>query len=196
MNWKILLGALMVFGGNSNPPVVHPMASQPNPYEGLKRMAYAVKYEQLHLPDAHGKEILYGVLMDWDYEGKATVTLVSFATGDASLYISTGTIVIGGGHLAEVAETSKAFIQAAETVLPQANSADTALRIEPGMLKFYLLTNKGKYSIKDKIDDVYNRTSMLTGLFGKANELIGAIRRITPAPGASQGSLARSPGYR
>jgi hypothetical protein len=187
MNWKILLGALMVFGSNGNPPVVNSPASQPKPYEGLKRMAYAVKYEQLHLPDAHGKRILYGVLMDWDYEGKATVTLVSFATGDASLYLSTGTIIIGGGHHAEVAEASKGFIQAAGALLPQANSADTALRIEPGMLKFYLLTNKGKYVIKDKIDNVYNRTSMLTGLFGKANELIGAIQRVTPASGASGG---------
>ena len=56
------------------------------------------------------------------------------------------------------------------------------------MLKFYLLTNKGKYVIKDKIDDVYNRTSILTGLFGKANELIAAIRKVTPASGASAGS--------
>src|ERR1700683_482132 len=120
MNWKIVLGALMVSGGiaflffsfkkKGNPQKADNAPSQPNPYEDLKRLAYSTTYEQLHLPEAGGKEILYGVLMDWDYEGKAIITLVSFRTGDASLYFSTGAVIIGGGQHAEVAETSKAFI--------------------------------------------------------------------------------------
>ena len=92
----------------------------------------------------------------------------------------TGTVIIGGGQHPEVAETSKAFVKQAESLLPEASSADTALRAEPGMLKFYLLTTKGKYTIRDKIDNVYNRTSTLSGLFAKANELIGAVRKVTP----------------
>jgi hypothetical protein len=57
MNWKIVLGVLMVSG------VIAP--SQTNPYEGLKRLAYSTTYKQLHLPETGGKEVLYGVLMDW-----------------------------------------------------------------------------------------------------------------------------------
>src|ERR1700722_7738994 len=158
MNWKIVLVALMVSG----------VPAQPNPYEGLKRLAYSMKYEQLYLPAAGGKEILYGVLMDWDYEGKALITLVSFRTGDASLYFSTGTGFIGGGQHPEVAEASKAFIDQAESLRPEASSTDTTLKAEPGMLKFYLLTTKSKYTIKDKIGNVYNRTSKLSNLFAKA----------------------------
>jgi hypothetical protein len=190
MNWKIILAALIVSGGiaflffsfkkKGNPQEAENAPSQPNPYEGLKRLAYSTTYEQLHLPEAGGKEVLYGVLMDWDYEGKAIITLVSFRTGDASLYFSTGAVIIGGGQHGEVAETSKVFINQAESLLSEANSADTALRAEPGMLKFYLLTTKGKYTIKDKIDNVYNRTSKLSGLFTKANELISAVRKVTP----------------
>lgn len=159
------------------------LTTQPNPYEGLKRLAYSTTYEQLHLPESHGKEILYGVLMDWDYEGKALITLVSFRTGDASLYFSTGTGIIGGGQHPEVAEASKAFIDQAESLRPEASSTDTTLKAEPGMLKFYLLTTKSKYTIKDKIDNVYNRTSKLSNLFAKANELISSIRRVTPGNG-------------
>jgi hypothetical protein len=176
MNWKMVLCALMVFGH----PQEGDKASQPNPYEGLKRLAYSMKFEQLHLPEAHEQEVLYGVLMDWDYEGKAIITLVSFRTGEASLYFSTGAIIIGGGEHAEVAEASKAFIHQAESLLPEASAADTALRAETGMLKFYLLTTKGKYTIRDKMDNVYNRTSKLSGLFAKANELISSIRKFAP----------------
>jgi hypothetical protein len=144
------------------------------------------KYAQLHLPETHGKEVLYGVLMDWDYEGKAIITLVSFRTGDASLYFSTGTAIIGDGQHPEVAEVSKALIRQAEPLLPDASSADTALRSDPGMIKFYLLTTRGKYTIRDKVENVYNQTSKLSGLFTKANDLISAIRKSTP------GSDARS----
>lgn len=112
--------------------------------------------------------------------GSAIITLVSFRTGDASLYFSTGAVIIGGGQHAKVAETSKAFVNQAESLLREASSTDTALMTEPGMLKFYLLTTKRKYTIRDKIDNVYNQTSKLSGLFANANELISAIRKVTP----------------
>jgi hypothetical protein len=147
-----------------------------NPYDGLKRLAYSTQYNQLNLPDAGDKEVLYGTLMDWDYEGKAIITLVSFKTGDVSVYFSTGAAMLGAGQHADVNEASKAFIQKAETLLPQADNKDTALTIEKGMLKFYLLTTKGKYTIKDKMENVSNHSSPLNGMFEEANKLITYIR--------------------
>ncbi len=147
-----------------------------NIYEDLKKLAYSVRYDQLNLPDAGNKEVLYGTLMDWDYEDKAIITLVSFKTGDVSLYFSTGTMMIGAGQHSNVKEASQKFIQKAESLLPKANNSDTALTSETGVLKFYLLTNKGKYTIKDKMENIYNHTSPFTNMFDEANQLITLIR--------------------
>jgi len=147
-----------------------------NPYDGLKELAYSTRYDQLNLPKADEKEVLYGVLMDWDYEGKAIITLVSFKTGDVSLYFSTGAMLLGAGQHAEANEASKVFIEKATSLLSQANPSDTALTCEKGVLKFYLMTNKGKYTIKDKMENVYNHTSPLSSMFEEANKLITYVR--------------------
>lgn len=172
---------LFSFKKKAGPQKADKAPSQRNEYEGLKRLAYSTTYEQLHLPDAAGKEVLYGVLMDWDYDGKAIITIVTYRTGDASLYFSTGGGIIGGVTHAEIVRASKALITQAESLLPDAGSADTALRAEPGMLKFYFMTTKGKYTIRDKVDNVYNGSSTLSSLFAKVNELINAMRKVTPA---------------
>lgn len=147
-----------------------------NIYEDLKRMAYNVRYDQLNLPDAGNKEVLYGTMMDWDYEGRAIITLLTFKTGDVSLYFSSGTMMIGAGQHDDVKKAGSIFLQKAEALLPNASNSDTALTSEKGVLKFYLLTNKGKYTIKDKMENVYNHSSPLADMFDEANKLITLIR--------------------
>ena len=50
-------------------------------------MAFKVKPEQLKLSLPIDKTVVYGVIMDWEISG-ATVTTVSYQTGDASMYVS------------------------------------------------------------------------------------------------------------
>ena len=147
-----------------------------NLYDELKRIAYSVQYKQLQLADPGDKEILYGVLMDWDFEGQAIITLVSFKSGEASLYFSSGAVIIGGGQYAEVREASKRFVEKSESLLPGASRADTALTTEKGILKFYLLTNKGKYAVQDKMTNVNTNNSRLNDMFNEGNKLISYIR--------------------
>jgi hypothetical protein len=149
--------------------------SKDNPYEVLKSLAHSTEYDQLHLEDPGAREILYGVMMDWDFEGKAIITLVAFKTGDASIYFSTGTGIIGAGQYPEVNKTSKEFVAKAESLISQAIK-DSAVTTEKGVIKFYLLTNKGKYTVKDKTANVTDQTSSLTALFNEANKLISFIR--------------------
>jgi hypothetical protein len=146
-----------------------------NPYAGLKSLAYATRYDQLNLEDPGDREILFGVMMDWDYEGIAIITLVAFKTGDASIYFSTGTGIIGAGLHPEVSKACKEFIDKAETFLPLAIK-DSLLTTEKGVLKFYFLTNKAKYTIEDSIDKVTDHSSPLNTLFIEANKLIACIR--------------------
>jgi hypothetical protein len=147
-----------------------------NPYEGLKRLAYSVTYSQLHLPDPGGKEVLYGVLMDWDFEGKGVITLVTFKSGEASIYFSTGSGNIGGGQHEDVKKAVKMFVEEAQSLLNRATNKDTALKSESSVVKFYLMTNKGKYTVKDKMANINNRTSLISPMFEKAINLIDQIR--------------------
>jgi len=149
-----------------------------NPYEDLKRLAYSTQYNQLNLPNANGREVLYGTLIDWDYEGKAIVTIVAFKTGDVSLYFSTGFVIIGAGQHENIKQAGQKFIKKAEMLLPSASNIDTALTAEKGTVKLYLLTNKGKYTIKDKMENIYNHTSKLSEMFEEANNIITLIRMI------------------
>ena len=114
------------------------------------------------------------------------ITLVSFKTGDVSLYFSTGAAIIGSGQHPEVNEVSKAFIDKAETLLTHANNVDSTLTLEKGLLKFYLLTNKGKYVVKDKMKNVTNHTSNLNTMFEEANKLIAYIRMAEEKNGTTE----------
>ena len=147
-----------------------------NPFLEMRELAYTTDYNQLQLPDPGNKEILYGVIMDWDYDGKAIITLVSFISGDASLYFSTGAAIIGAGQHPEVSQVAKAFIEKAQSLLPDANEPDTSLTIEKGFLKFYLMTNRRKYVIKEKLENVRNETSKLAVMLEEANKVIAYIR--------------------
>lgn len=66
-----------------------------NPYAGFRNQSLSVTPEQLELELDNDKMIVYGIVMDWDI-GKAVATVVTFQTGDASLYLSAGQIYIGG----------------------------------------------------------------------------------------------------
>jgi len=65
-----------------------------NPYLDLRTQAINVTPDQLQLQLDNDKDI-YGIVMDWNM-GDAIVTVVSFKTGDASVYLSTGQAFIGG----------------------------------------------------------------------------------------------------
>jgi hypothetical protein len=75
-------------------PKVH--QTKENAFEGLRNMAFTATPEQLGLSLPADKTVVYGVIMDWEMGG-ATATTVSYQTGDASLYLSSGGGVIGGG---------------------------------------------------------------------------------------------------
>ncbi len=51
-------------------------------------------YLQLQLQLENDNDI-YGLVMDWNM-GDAIVTVISFKTGDASVYLTTGQAFIGG----------------------------------------------------------------------------------------------------
>src|SRR5688500_15913068 len=98
--------------------------SKENAFEGLRNIAFTTTPEQLGLSLPAGKTIVYGVIMDWGM-GSATATTVSYQTGDASLYLSSGGGVIGGGQHPNVNSAAKQFVSLAQTFMDKKNKTET-----------------------------------------------------------------------
>jgi predicted Abi (CAAX) family protease len=146
-----------------------------NPYPGFRKGAFSITAEQLELTLPEDKTTVFGVMLDIGME-QATVTLVSYATGDASMYLSTGGGVIGGGVHKNVNAAAKAFVKRAQTNLVVADKTEDYPLPELNQVFFYLLTNKGVYVGKDVMENILKRFSAWTGIFEEANKVLNELR--------------------
>ena len=138
---------------NTTKPKVH--QTKENAFEGLRNMAFTVTPDQLGLKLATDKTVVYGVVMDWEMGG-ATATTVSYQTGDASLYLSSGGGVIGGGQHENVNSAAKRFVTLAQTFIDKTTKTETTPLPSTDEVKFYLLTNKGIFVGQEKMKNFEN----------------------------------------
>ncbi len=148
-----------------------------NPYSGLRNQAIKVTPDQLQLQLDNDNDI-YGLVMDWNM-GDAIVTVVSFKTGDASVYLSTGQAFIGGYANETVINAAKQFVIDGEKYLPKAIKTDDTEPTNEEKVNFYFLTKSGKYYIEDDFAKIENETSDLFGLFEAGNQVITEYRIIS-----------------
>ena len=148
-----------------------------NPYPGLRIQAINVTPDQLKLQLDNDNDI-YGLVMDWNM-GDAIVTVISFKTGDASVYLSTGQAFIGGYAHETVINAAKQFVEDGEKYLSKATKTENTEPTRENKVDFYFLTKSGKYYIEDNFEKIENKTSELFGLFESANQVITEYRLIT-----------------
>ena len=148
-----------------------------NPYPGLRNQAINVTPDQLKLQLDNDNDI-YGLVMDWNM-GNAIVTVVSFKTGDASVYLSTGKAFIGGYAHETVINAAKQFVIDGDKYLSKATKTENTEPTHENKVDFYFLTKSGKYYIEDDFEKIENKTSDLYGLFESANQVITEYRLIT-----------------
>ncbi len=148
-----------------------------NPYPGLRNQAINVTPEQLQLQLDNENDI-YGLVMDWNM-GDAIVTVISFKTGDASIYLSTGQAFIGGYAHETVINAAKQFVAEGEKYLQNATKADNTEPTKENKVNFYFLTKTGKYYIEDDFGNIENETSELFRLFEAGNQVITEYRMIS-----------------
>ena len=148
-----------------------------NRFLDLRNMALGVTPEQLQivLPESQNK--IYGVVMDWDL-GNGIATFISFSTGDASMYLSSGGGLIGGGQHANVSNAAKAFIEKAQQYLDKATKTDTTPLPDKNCVRFYFMTNKGKFTAQENLSKFENNTSNWLPLFEEANKVISELRLV------------------
>jgi len=115
------------------------------------------------------------LVMDWGYEG-AVVTVVSFVTGDASLYLSSGAVIIGGITHKSVSESAKKLIDFSQQYLAKAEKTKETPIPPFNKIYFYFLTNNGIFKAQTEMKSIEDETSELHGLFSECNDVITEIR--------------------
>lgn len=149
-----------------------------NRFMDLRNMALNVTPEQLQLSLPADQTKVFGVVMDWDL-GDGTMSLITYQTGDASMYLSSGGGVIGGGQHENVSKASKEFVTMAQNYVDKASKADTTTLPDKDCFKFYFLTNKGKFVAQETISNIENKSSKWLDLFENANNVITELRLTT-----------------
>jgi hypothetical protein len=147
-----------------------------NAFEGLRNMAFTATPEQLGLSLPTDKTIVYGVVMDWEMGG-ATATTVSYQTGDASLYLSSGGGVIGGGQHQNVNSAAKQFVTLAQAFLDKTAKTETTPLPATDEVKFYMLTNKGVFVGQETMKNFENNSSSWLKLFEEGNIVLTELRK-------------------
>ena len=148
-----------------------------NMYPSLRRKAFAVTPEELNLKPDSNKTIAYGAIMDWNI-GQAVITVVAFQTGDASMYVSAGQIYIGGYAHTNVKNAGLAFVSGAQDYLSKAFPTTNISLPQKDRVKFYILTNKGKYGFEETVQNLENKNSEWSKMFDLGNDVITQYRTI------------------
>jgi len=149
--------------------------SKENAFEGLRNMAFSVTPQQLGLSLSTDETVVYGVIMDWEMGG-ATATTVSYQSGDASLYLSSGGGVIGGGQHQNVSSAAIQFVSVAQTFLDKTTETKTTPLPSTDEVKFYLLTNKGVFVGQEEMRSFEDNSSDWVKLFEEGNNVLGELR--------------------
>ncbi|NTV41414.1 MAG: hypothetical protein HGA61_04035 [Candidatus Moranbacteria bacterium] len=96
----------------------------------------------------------------WKVSG-AIATIVSYQTGDASLYLSSGGGVIGGGQHQNVNSAAKQFVSLSQTFLDKTTKTETTPLPLTDEVKFYLLTNKGVFVGQEQMKNFENNSQLM-----------------------------------
>ena len=149
-----------------------------NMFTKMRTMCLGIKPEQLGLQLPKNETKVFGIVMDWGMDN-ATASLCSFQTGDASLYLSSGGGIIGGGQHQNVKKSAIDFISNSQSYLTYSVATKTTDLPSNDEVFFYFLTNKGTFLAKDKMANIENKKSQLTNLFDEANKVLTQLRLVS-----------------
>ena len=148
--------------------------TEQNPYTDMRNMAFSVTSEQLGL-NGIGENDVYGIISEMDIDG-ATATIVTFGTGDTSMYLSSGGGFIGAGQHESVQKIVIKYVENGQKYLDKATKIEKADLPKSGMTNFNFLNKDGIYSISESISELESGKSEFSNLFVELNEVISQIR--------------------
>jgi hypothetical protein len=149
-----------------------------NPYIGLRGRFFEATPEELGISTTT-EEKPYAIVMDMGLGADGTATLVSIVDGNASMYLSTGGGVIGGYAHETVRKAAIDFVNMGQSYFSKMSPVDSFPLPQADNVTFYIMTNKGKYSIEEEIEKIENDRSDWTQLFYEGNKVITDLRLTT-----------------
>ncbi|AXG74666.1 hypothetical protein DVK85_10665 [Flavobacterium arcticum] len=150
-----------------------------NSYNEMRNGALTVKPEQLGIDIPEDSIVVYGIVMDWGIDDNTIATIVSFKNGDASLYLSSGGGIIGGGQHTNVNFAAKKFVELAENYIVEQKPAIKMPLPVKDYIIFYILTNKGIFMLHEEMRNFENSSSLLLPLFEEGNIVLSELRSIS-----------------
>jgi hypothetical protein len=147
-----------------------------NPYNDLRGQVFSATPEQIGLTNTDD-ERPYAIVMDMGME-EGTATLVSIIDGNASMYLSSGGGVIGGFGHENCKKAAIDFVNMGQDYFTKMVSVDSFPLPKADNVRFYILTNKGKYSIEEAIEKIENDKSDWGQLFFEGQKVITELRLI------------------
>lgn len=153
------------------------LTDEENIYRELRDKALSTTAEQLKLNLDGDKPIVYGVVIDWNI-GQANVTIVAFKTGDASIYLSTGQIYIGGYAHEKIRTAALDLIDEAQNNVTKAKITYYTEELDKNNVSFYFLTNKHTFNFRQTFESLVNNSSEWTKLFDLGNKVVAEYRKI------------------
>jgi hypothetical protein len=148
-----------------------------NPYLDLRGQIFETTPEEIGLT-SNTEEKPYAIVMDMGMGEGVTATLVSIIDGNASMYLSTGGGVIGGYGHEKVRKAAIDFVKMGADYFSRMTPADSFPLPKAGNVRFYILTNKGKYSIEEQIEKIDNDKSDWGQFFYEGNKVITELRLV------------------
>ena len=150
-------------------------------YLGLRLQVLQGLRGKIALPTAKTSTEPYAVLMDWN-TGNGIATVVAFADGTASMYLSSGGGSIGGGQAhREIREAALRAVSLAEEVQPKMEVVFTFPLPKPGEVMFYLVSGSGVYSTSAQAKDLADGNHSLSPLGNAMQNIITQYRLVQPS---------------
>ena len=149
------------------------MKDDRNPYADLRKQALSMSATEAGVTMADDQ--VWGVLMDLPIS-EATATVVAFADGSASIYLSSGGGFIGGGQQAGIKRAAEAFVDAGRDVTKYFTpTADYPLPAA-GQVRFYLRTGAHVATALADERELESGRHRLSALFAAGQDVIASYR--------------------
>ncbi len=179
----ILLAAPMqALAADPPSPVVRPAAALRAPsetYLALREVAFSTRSEDVEVKATPGQALAYGVIVEFRQEA-AMVTVVGFASGDSSVYRSTGSGLIGGRREPLVAAAAQSLVAQAQLQLADLSSVNSYPTPGPGDVTVYVLTTAGLRGVEVGRSQIEMADDRLNPLYAGAQKLVDEFRKARP----------------
>ena len=164
----------------------HKAADEPpkgNPYGRLRRQILELPASIVGFdPPPEGRSV-YGGIMDWPVAG-AVATVVALEDGTASLYLSTGGGIVGGGAHPAVRQAARTFLLGFEQFLGGMVDDPEGDLPPEGLTDLRALTIAGRRSVRIPTQELAGFRHPMANVFHAGQSLLGALRQVSEGQGS------------